>query len=101
MILGDTMADSGPVTATNGDARRDIAVLAARQEACQKVQTEAWVRSDKRWDGNHEEHTEMFDRLRGLETEQARMGTRIGMWAGFGALLASVLVQVLFKLVIK
>jgi hypothetical protein len=61
---------------------------------CTKVEGE-------RWKDNAAQHDEVFTRLRGVETELAKQGVRVGMWAAIGATVGSGLVGLGIQLALR
>ncbi len=75
----------------NGVAREGVAVLRQRMDDCQAASREHRERTSA------EVHT-LRTKLDNLEDRMLVMQTRLGMWAALGAAVASILVQLGFKL---
>ena len=81
------VSDTGPV---NGQARTDVARI--DQRVTDALDREAECRRQ-----NSKEHDELFERMRVLEVGLATLQTRVALWAAVATAVASVLVQVAFK----
>jgi hypothetical protein len=77
--------------AVNGTARTAAAVLGARLDAVVERETECRT-------SNKADHEDLFDRMRALEVAIATLQTRVAFWAAAATAIASIIVQVAFKL---
>jgi hypothetical protein len=86
------MADATPLV--NGQARERIAATERGMADCQARCTEHRAQ-------NRADHEELFTRVRDVETNQERLMTRFSVIASIAVFVATIVAQVLVKLVVK
>lgn len=80
--------------AVNGQARENLAALKQAVGDCQSRCTEHRT-------NNLADHGKLFDRLRTVESTQERLMTRFSVIASAAVFLATIVAQVIVKLVVK
>lgn len=78
----------------NGDSKANGRVILQACRSCARAQQTANST-------NHEEHSEMFTRIRKLEDAIAGMRGSSAAWAAIGAILGSAVVQIVVRLIVK